>query len=44
MFAPWKSLIFSLFGMPLPSVGPILSILAPKWAAPTMNLYTEHGA
>ncbi len=44
MFAPWKSLIFSLFGAPPSLVGLILSILAPKWAAPTMNLCTEHCA
>ncbi len=43
-FAPWKSQIFSLFGVPPSSVSLTWSILAPKWAAPTMKLCTEHCA
>ncbi len=43
-FAPCKSLTFSLFGVPPSPVSLTLSILAPKWAAPTMKLCTEHCA
>ena len=42
MFTPWKSLISLLFGM-APSPGDfLLSTLAPKWAALTLTLYTQH--
>ncbi len=40
-FTPWKSHISVLFGIPPPG-GLLLSILAPKWAASTLNLCTQH--
>ncbi len=41
-FTPWKSHISVLFGMAPPPGGLLLSILAPKWAALTLTLCTEH--
>ncbi len=42
--SPWKSQIFSLFGvLPLP-VGLVLSTAAPNWAALTLNICTQHCA
>ncbi len=43
-FPPWKSQISSLFGMLPPPVGLVLSILAPQWAAPTLNHCTQNCA
>ncbi len=44
MVPSWQSQIFSLLGVPLPPVGLNLSILAPKWTSPTLNLCTQYCA